>query len=323
MNGAMGRIVYLAFPTRAVSGGHKMTLRHVETLRELGFEAVVWGNDSAVLAEWVEHRAPVEIGARFRPDDVLVVPNDAPNALASLALAPQRVVVFCQNQFTLASLGMEPLQAYPAERFPAFIAVGPTAARTVRRLYPSAPLVLVPCFADERRFRPGAKRPAVAYSPRKRPLEGRSIRNLFRHLHPAHAQLPWLGLEGAHESQVAQTFAEATLFLSLSRLESVGITPLEAMASGCLCAGFTGIGGRDFAAAENGFWVDEDDCEAAADALAKAADLAASGGPALTAMIDAGRATAEAWSYARFRRALEESWMGLAPDARRQAGPLD
>lgn len=181
----------------------------------------------------------------------------------------------------------------------------------------------VPCFADERVFRPGAaKAPAVACAPRKRPLEAQAIQAMFRRFHPRHAAIGWSALEEASEATVAEVFARSALFLSLSRLESVGMTPLEAMASGCVCAGFTGIGGRDFATPENGFWVPEDDCEAAADALAEAADVVRAAGPELARRIEAGRATADLWSYARFRTALEAAWMRLAPEARVSAGPL-
>ena len=64
-------------------------------------------------------------------------------------------------------------------------------------------------------------------------------------------------------------------------MESVGLTTLEAMASGCVCAGFTGIGGRQYATPDNGFWVDDDDCMAAADALAQAISLVREGGAPL------------------------------------------
>jgi glycosyltransferase involved in cell wall biosynthesis len=101
------------------------------------------------------------------------------------------------------------------------------------------------------------------------------------------------------------------------------MTTLEAMAAGALCAGFTGIGGLEYATPENGFWVAEDDCEAAADALAEACAIATSGGPELARRLEAGYETARQWSYAAFLRQLEETWMRLAPDARLKSGPLD
>lgn len=313
----MARIVYFAFPNGQLSGGQKMILRHVETLRELGFDAVCWQGPANSMPDWMDHKAPVLVGAPLRPDDILVVPSDAPNGLRQVAAMPQRSLVFCQNQFTFASLSFEAMDAFDPARFPTFIGVGPSVEAWVRRAFPQAVVETIPCFADERIFHPrGERRRAIAFSPRKRPLEAAAIRHFFRRVHPDYAKIPWHELHDAREPQVAEAFAASTLFLSLSRLEAVGMTPLEAMASGCICAGFTGLGGWDFATSENGFWVPEDDVEAAADALAQAIELVAGGGPALQRMQEAGFATAARWSYAVFRERLEEVWTRLAPEAR-------
>lgn len=316
----MPRIVYVTYPTGAVAGGQKVIFRHVEALRELGFDAIAWTNKAARLPEWLAFSAPVEVETAFRPDDILVIPSDAPNAIRAASRDTRRIVIFEQNQFSFAAIALEAMDGFPLERFPAFIAVGAANAGTIRRLYPGARLEIVPCFADERVFQPGeAKLSQVAFSPRKRVSEAKIIRNLLPRYHPRHAGLGWAELSGVPEAAVAETMARSTLFLSLSRFESVGMTPLEAMACGCICAGFTGVGGREFASRENGFWVEEDDCEAAVDALAQAADLVRTGGPALRRMQEAGFETARGWSYASFRTALEDVWMRLAPEARTPA----
>jgi hypothetical protein len=320
----MTRIVYLGFPGPQVTGGQKMTLRHVETLHELGFDAVYWQQQESAALQGFPHKAPTEIGTTFAPDDILVTPEDAPRALAVLATLPNRVVVFCQNQFYFASLGAEPVDQFPPERRPEFITPGRLAAEMVGRMYPQARIEVVPSFADERVFRPHAtKRAAVVVSPRKRPLEARVIKTFFRKAHPRHASMPWITLDGATEAQVAEAFGSSALFLSLSRLEAAPITPLEAMASGCVCAGFMGVGGREHSNSTNGFWVADDDCEAAADALAQAADVVRAGGPAAARYREAGIATAAYWSYAAFRPRLEAVWMRLAPEARRRSAPTE
>jgi len=320
----MSRIVYLGFPNGAIAGGQKMILRHVETLRDLGFEAVFWRGEGNVMPAWLQHRAPVEVGAPFRPDDILVLPSDAPNALSRMAASPHRKLIFCQNQFSLAATGARAIDAYLPERLPVFISPGRVCADSIRRLYPQATVEVIPCFADERVFRPaGGRTDAVAFAPRKRPLEAEAIGVFFRKRRPEHAHLPWRPIRELSEAEVAAVMAGSTLFLSLSRFEAVGMTPLEAMACGCVCAGFLGVGGWDFATAENGFWAPDDDLEAAAEALGRAADLVATGGAPLAARLEAGRATAADWSYARFRRALEEVWMRRAPEARVSGGPLD
>ena len=321
----MNRIVYSLYSAGGLQGGHKVILRHVETLRDLGFDAVAYTGAKNKMPDWFQYRVPVLIEAEVAPDkDALVLPDDAANTLRQLAALPYRVFVIAQSRFEFASKTFDLMDAFPPANLPVFMAVGPGIAAMIAKAYPQATIGVVPAFADERLFRPGpARQDAVAYIPRKRPLEAAAIRAFLRKFHPDHRDLPWRGIENASETQVAQVFGSSSLFLGLSRLEGLGLTPLEAMASGCVCAGFTGIGGRDYATPENGFWVPEDDCEAAAEALAAAADLVRTGGAPLARHLEAGHATARAWSYAAFREALEAFWMRHAPAARLKAGPLD
>ena len=320
----MARIIYLAFPSGAVQGGQKMLFRHVETLRALGFDALCLIGPKSRPPTWFEHEAPIVQGElAIQPDDILAIPDDAAETLAQVATIRARTVMISQNPYLFTAMSLGAMRRFPADRFPPFIVVAAGQARLIRRIYPQAEVEVVPCFADERRFAPAAKAPAIAYAPKKRPLEAGSVQGLFRALHPRHAPIAWRGLETAREAEVAETLGSASLFLSLSRLESVGMTTLEALASGCVCAGFNGVGGWEYATPENGFWAPDEDCEAAADALAQAADLVATGGAPLRARIEAGRETAARWSYAAFRAALEQTWMRLAPEARLRGGPLD
>lgn len=319
----MGRIVYYMFSAGTVAGGLKMIARHVETLRDLGFDATCVMSAKDRRPGWFDYGGPLAFGAPAAPDDILVIPEDAPPALRSTRAAPNRVVVLSQNPYGLANhLGV--VGELATTRPLTVIAVAPKLAAFWTRLFPAARVELVPCFADERRFRPAAKRGRrVVFAPRKRQSEAVIIRRFFDHLQPGRADLEWLALSDIHETEIARAFGEASLHLALARLESVGMTTLEAMAAGCVCAGFLGVGGYEFATRANGFWVPDDDCQAAADALALADDLVRTGGPALAERLDAGRATAAQWSYARFRGQLEEVWMRLAPEMRLRAGPLD
>ncbi len=310
------RILYVHLANPRIAGGQKMAFRHVEALNALGFKAAVIADAGAPLPAWFEHGAPVLRGAAITADDIVVVPEDGLEALKYVTGSPARqVVALCQNPYE--STGMEFI-AQNIARFSAILTVGPRHAALMARLLPRGRIESIRCFADERLFRPAAKTWVAAYAPRKRPLEAAAIRRFHRLLRPDQ-DLGWVRIEQATEVQMAEALGGASVFLSLSRLESVGITTLEAMASGCLCAGFTGVGGAEYANPENGFWAAEDDCVAAAEALAAAIDLCRAGGPRLAAMIEAGRETARAWSYAAFRRELETVWTRLAPEARRFA----
>jgi hypothetical protein len=310
------RIVYALLTNNGVAGGQKMAVRHVETLNALGFDAVCYADPGAVLPRWFEHQAPLEQGALFRADDVVVVPDDSRQAIELAARSPAaRVVVHCQSVYPAAAAGTYDAIAASPERLGSLLCVSPMQAPLLRRLLPEARVELARCFADDRIFRPAAKELVGAYAPRKRPLEAAAIRRLHARLHPDQ-YLPFIKLDGASEAQVADAFGRAAIHLSLSRLESVGMTTLEAMASGCLCVGFTGIGGRAYATPDNGLWVDEDDCVAAAEALGEAVAVCREGGPRLQSLTEAALETARAWSYAAFARELEDAWMRLAPEAR-------
>jgi len=312
----MSRIVYLLLTNAGVAGGHKVIIRHAETLVELGFNAVVMAANDAEPPRWLDHRAPIVRDLEIRSDDILVIPDDGVPALGFAAEKKLRTVVLCQSSAPyLAAGGLATLIEHEA-RFPTLLSVAPGHSAMLRRLFPNATIETVRCFADERLFRPGEKQFTGALVPRKRPAEAAAIRLLSRRLHPATAELGWHRLENATEAQVAEVLARASVHLSLSRMESVGLTTLEALASGCVCAGFTGGGGRQYATPDNGFWVEDEDCLAAADALAQAISLVRAGGAPLRRYVEAALATAQQWSYATFRGELEAAWSRIAPDAR-------
>lgn len=317
----MAKIYYVLWSTGGITGGLKMMIRHVETLRELGFDAYCY--IASEEPRQVEHRAPMVRGA-VGPNDVVVIPDDANDVLRQCARKPWRPVVIAQNPYLMSALGLEGIDALATAHPLSFMGVSDGLGRTLNRLYPAATVETVRCFADERVFRPPtAKRRAIAFTPKKRPLEAGAIEGLFKRLHRGYDNFGWTRVENATERETAAAFADSAVFLSLNRLESVGMTTLEAMASGCICAGFLGVGGREYATPDNGFWVPDEDCEAAADALAEACAVALEGGPQRARRLEAGYETARQWSYAAFRRQLEETWMRIAPDARLQTTPLD
>jgi glycosyltransferase involved in cell wall biosynthesis len=119
--------------------------------------------------------------------------------------------------------------------------------------------------------------------PRKRAIEAVYIRDMFRFTYPHYRHWEWREISNVGEAEAARMMGEARVFLSLSRLEGLGLTPLEAMASGCVVAGFTGIGGREYATPDNGFWVNENDFPACNTALAQAVEQSLASGEAYKA----------------------------------------
>jgi hypothetical protein len=304
----MTRIVYLLLQTERLTGGQKVAVRHVEALRELGFDAVLGLPEGAQALSWLRHSAPSITRRQIRSDDVLVLPEDGLDLLRQLASSPHRKIVFIQNQFYAGAVGL--LRLAPAElaRYTDIAAGGPVVADWAARYLPHARVSTLQPQIDPDQFRPAAKKPVIACAPRKRPIEYRYIREAFRHRYRGPNTWQWVPLQNMTEEQVGRALGSASIFLSLNRMEASGLTSLEAMASACLCVGFTGIGAREYASPVNGLWVDEDDCEAAATALVEAAEMASSGSSRAGLMREAAVETAARYSRPAFMQALESFW---------------
>ena len=108
----------------------------------------------------------------------------------------------------------------------------------------------------------------IAAIPKKLPREAAAINAVLRLKYPELASIPWAVIEDKSEREIADIFGRSTIVLSLPFLESFGLVPLEAMASGAIVVGFHGHGALEYATSENGFWFPSDHIEETADALA-------------------------------------------------------
>lgn len=306
----MPRIAYLSWPATEISGGIKAAFQHVEILVAAGLDAVVATEDGA-RPGWFETTAPLVTLDRLTPGNVLVFPENNAALLERFQAWPGRKLVFCQNPY-YAVQGLRGRASYADFGVTDVLCPSHTVMQFCRRRYPGLRPAYTPFFIDHARFAcPAGKALQIACSPRKRMLEVAFVHDLFRASYPQFAPLEWKLLQGATEAQVAQAFAESAVYLSLARLEAHGMTTLEAMASGCIVAGFQGVaGGSDSATAANGFWAAEDDLIACTDRLAQAVQQAMDQGPACQAMVAEGRATA--WRYRREESAsrLLAFWKG-------------
>ena len=309
----MARIVYLSWPPREISGGIKVSFRHVELLAQAGMEAVV-ATPEAQRPDWFETTAPVIAMDAITGDDVLVFPENSAKFLAAFASRGQPKLVFCQNPY-LAHHGLGPRISYADYGVSHILCASQTVVQFCARRFPGLKLAYTPFFIDETRFPFSASKTLqVAVVPRKRMTEFGAIADLLRARHPDLA-VPWAYLHGVTEQQVAEAMGRSAVFLSLARLEAHSMTALEAMASGCIVAGFTGVyGGADSTTARNGFWAQEDDVFGCAEQLANALRLAKSGGEAYRVMLEEGRRTAHEYRREEGRRLLLAAWEKVLQD---------
>jgi glycosyltransferase involved in cell wall biosynthesis len=288
------RIVFLCpFAKHEITGGIKTIHRQAALLSEAGFEACVYQPDGP--PSWFESRVKVLTARQFaaQPSDVLVFPETLNGPLAELAQArlPAKKVLFCQAHYYLL------FNSIPAERiahlgFDRVICQSAVAKGFLERVLQFSDVAVVPCYIDREVFFPRAKKPQITFIPRKLPREAASIQKIFALKYRHFDSVPWIAIDNRSERELAEIFGTSTIVLSLPFLESFGLVPLEAMASGALVLGFHGYGGQEYATPENGFWFPPDHLEEVADMVARIITGLERNDPDLLKVREAGFATA-------------------------------
>ncbi len=302
------RIVLLCPPADKINGGVKYIFRMAEALRADGHDAVIF-EKTGTRPAWFASTAPIIGGDNLQPaaNETLVLPEDQPDTLRLLAEWPQRKIIYCQNHF-YAALGAQGAHSFADFGVRDILCSSRAIMNYCELRHPGTRTHYVPCAVDPAMFKPAEKTRMVALVPRKRPVEAMFIQDMLTALAPAWRNMEWLSLHQSSEAEIAAGFGRAAIFLSLSRLDGFGLTPVEAMASGCVVAGFTGIGGSDYANAQNGFWAGEDDFPACGKALESALALWTAGGQALQDYHAAAQATADLYTPTTFAAAVRRAW---------------
>jgi hypothetical protein len=323
-------------PIAKTTGGVAVLLKLARALRESGREVALVPRETLPEDVAADPPAPLVPWERLalKPDDVWLVPEGWPNALAPGLAAKARCLVYCQNAAFLFS-GL-PAGVGWAQLPVGFLAVSQPMAWFVEQALGVVPPVLRPGI-DLALFSPPEGKPAgpvrIGFMPRKNKALGLEIRavlaaRLARLKGPA---VDWVELAGLTQAGVAEALRGCHVFLATGFPEGCPLPPLEALASGCLAVGFAGLGGFDYMRqiepggyrpacplrevpwAGNGFYAADGDVITAALGLETAARWVAEGDPRLAAALAEGRKTAQAYSLEAFAANVDAVWreMGL------------
>jgi len=301
----VGRIVFLnPFTRTEISGGIKTAYRHAELLAEMGIDACVYQPEGP--PSWFETRAKVLTSLKTPSQgDVLVFPEAINGPLVELAKAKTQAkkVLFCQAQY-YALFNAIPPEDYRSLGFERIACQSAIAKGFLQRVLHFNDVAVIPCFVDPGLFHPRGNAMQIAAIPRKLPREAAAIHSVLRLKYPELASVPWAVIENKPEREIAEIFGRSAIVLSLPFLESFGLVPLEAMASGAIVIGFHGYGALEYATAENGYWFPPDHIEETADAMAHTIRVLQVQDPTILKMREAGRATAARYGKDATRDAL-------------------
>jgi hypothetical protein len=321
----MSRILYISHDIAQPRGGIGVLYDHVAALREHGLDAFIVHATPGFRYAFARRDVPVIDASHLGVSrtDVLVVPEDHAAAIRKCREVTCRKVLLCQNHFYVFH-GLTPGETWRNFGFSAYMCVSSPIQQALKQWFGVDASVVRPAVDDaffSEDLKPFTPPITVACMPRKGPHNIRLVQGLLAaagHVHGG--DLSWLEIDGLSKDQVAARLRDAHVYVSTSMCEGLGLPPLEAMAAGCLVVGFAGGGGLDYATADNGIWVPDEDAWALANALertlASVDDPAA--GAALEAKRRAGRATARNYSRARFEHDLLAFWsayLGSAKEA--------
>ncbi len=280
------RIIYLLKNNPHPVGGTAVIYEHVKILVDSGYDAYI-SLQSVPGKDLYKSSAPILAhDGKFiwKSTDIIVFPETFPDLIHAFKNAPVRKIMFCQNQYNLPFfIGSQ--QDFFSEYLVDGLVISSEAIREfITSLYGLTDIRYIPYSVDTKVFFSRDKKRQIAYMPRKLPRDAIFLEAVFKRTYPQYAQIPWVKIHDLDREAGASILGESEIFLSLSYQESFGLPPLEAMASGCLIAGYHGDGGREYMNEQNGWWADASDWRTCVEGLAQALKLLDEGGEELAKM---------------------------------------
>lgn len=300
----MSKIYYFGYPVPA-TGGDALNIEHVRTLQECGLPAqMVYPGPRAEHEKLPLNSIPLE-EAPFSADDYLVIPENDASLIRSARAVSSRVVIHNLNTYyflgTIGSLG-----ELDQKKFDTIICASRVSATMlVDSGYTGSVHVIHPGLPDY--FVPAKKRLRITFAPGKLPVESAAVIGAFRQMFPQHAGIEWCPVMNLDRRDLAQVLAESAIYAAFCNLESLSLSILEAMKSGCIVVGDHGGGGAEYATERNGFWLEANDIVGFARKLAEAVDLFLRHGEKNSLSVN-GMRTAEQFSTDNFRVKLTAFW---------------
>lgn len=318
----MKKIIFInPFPRTLWTGGIKTTYCHASILHQNGFDAQVFQPDGAPdsLPELENHL--VTTSTTLTPETVTVFPEILNDFLHEWIQDPKfgKKYIFCQNQyyFYTFNVSRSDLETFGVK---GILCPSETCKQSLMSILgvPSSYVHVVPCIVDRDVFKSDpVKTHQIVTASRKWPSSAglpaysNLIQDMLGLKYPEFKDTNWIRLEHRPQQEVVTAMNASSIFLSLSRLESLGLTPLEAMSARCLVIGFHGTGGLEYATTRNGFWFSPEQLEEIVDAIALALTELPKRNPVLESMLSMGEYTADQFSQANATRALIETYRAL------------
>jgi glycosyltransferase involved in cell wall biosynthesis len=242
-------------------GGMRMLYRHVDVLNANGLEAAIVHKDKEFEVGWFKHQTRVLRGAvKMKDEDIAVYSEIAGPKILELAKG-KRKVIFNQNAY-YTFFGYPLLEKvktpYVHREVVATIVVSEDSKNYLSYAFPKLAVHRIFYSIDPKLFYiTGKKKKQICFMPRKNVEDARQVLNILRY---RGALDGWkvVAIEKKSQAEAAEILRDSLLFLSFGHPEGFGLPPAEAMACGCIVAGYHG-NVREFLTSEHGFPIEMGD----------------------------------------------------------------
>lgn len=230
------------------SAGTKRLYRHVRHLNQAGFKAFIVHQQRGFSLAWHGIRVPVlwlEDRPHFENDSVLVFPEVMSSLMQQTReLALPRIVIALN--WALIYRNLPAGKNWKDFGISTVITPSPFVKRFIEWTM-GLDVTLIENYVDTTKYayQPEKKINNIAYISRK-DLSGEILRSVFERKQGPLRHYNWIRLGNLNEEHYASQLAHSRIFLATSQEEGMPTSVLEAMASGCIVIGYSGLGGRDF-----------------------------------------------------------------------------
>ena len=244
----MRRIFYFCPDFPLPSAGTKRLYRHVCHLNRLGFDAYIVHQKKPFILSWHGYEAPViwvEDNPTFLNEDILVFPEAMTNMMNMTKDFPcRRIVIVLNWAYIHTNLPKgENWKDYHIKR-----AITPSPfIKDFVEWSMGLDVTLIDNFVDHQRYYYDLvqKKMKISYMARK-DLSGEILHSIFLKKESVLQNYEWVHLKDLDEEKYSRHILESKIFLATSPQEGMPTSVLEAMASGCIVIGFSGVGGNDY-----------------------------------------------------------------------------
>jgi len=243
------KIYYVCPDLPAPSGGIKRLYQHVEILNNAGFNSCILHFKKNFKPNWFLSNAPaayMEENPAFSPNDIFVFPEGLATVMSKFIRFPcKKVVIALSHSYIFQNMPLgENWNNYG-------ITAVITPSKIIKDLISWSmnikDVVQIGTTIDSHLFNyvPEMKTLQVAYIKRK-DTSAEIVEKILKSKRIDFKNILFNKIENLPINVYAETLKSSEIFISTSPLEGINRSVLEAMACGCICIGYDGLGSREY-----------------------------------------------------------------------------